>query len=294
VVGGALALSWAVRKVRARRGTLGGQVALVTGGSRGLGFLVARELAREGCRVAICARDPQELERARAALAMHAAEVLALPCDVTDAAAVERMVAEVVARLGRIDLVVNNAGTIQVAPLAALELHDFQDAMAANFWGTVHTTLAVLPHMRERRRGRIVNVTSVGGKVAVPHLLPYDCAKFAAVGFSEGLRAEAARDGVAVTTVVPGLMRTGSWRFALFKGNAASERRWFSVAARLPGLTMSARRAARRIVEAARLREAEVVLGLPAKVLRLINDLLPSITVGALTATNRLLPSAQP
>jgi short-subunit dehydrogenase len=114
------------------------------------------------------------------------------------------------------------------------------------------------------------------------------------VGFSEGLRAEAARDGVAVTTVVPGLMRTGSWRFALFKGNAASERRWFSVAARLPGLTMSARRAARRIVEAARLREAEVVLGLPAKVLRLINDLLPSITVGALTATNRLLPSAQP
>src|SRR5581483_543297 len=168
-----------------------------------------------------------------------------------------------------VDILVNNASIIQVAPVEALGPREFQHAMAVNFWGVVHPTLAGLPRMRARRRGRIVTITSIGGKVAVPHLLPYGAAKFAAVGFSEGLRAELARDGISVTTIVPGLMRTGSDRFASFQGQAGKERRWFSGLARLPGLSMDARRAARQVVAAAKRRQAERVLGLPAKLLRL-------------------------
>jgi short-subunit dehydrogenase len=278
-----------IRRAGVAKRSLRGQVALVTGGSRGLGFLIARELVREGCRVVICARDATELERARRDLSADGAQILAIPCDVTEPSQVERLVWETAGRFGPIDLLVNNAGIIQVGPVESLALADFQQTMSVNFWGTVHTTLAVLPQMRSRRSGRIVNITSIGGKVAVPRLLPYDAAKFAAVGFSEGLRAEVAKDGVSVTTIVPGLMRTGSFRFAHFKSEGDS--RWFSVAARAPGLTIGARRAARMIVEAAKRRDAEPVLGVPAKLLRLVKELFPSMTSSALAIANRVLPN---
>ena len=285
---------WLWRRIRRRRTSLARHVAIVTGGSRGLGFLIARELAREGCRVVICARDEAALVRARDELrAAGAAQVIALPCDVSDPEQVEAMVLETQRRFGQIDVLVNNAGIIQVAPVDALSLSDFQRAMDIDFWGTVNTTLAVLPAMRARRSGRIVNVTSIGGKVAVPHLLPYDCAKFAAVGFSEGLRAELARAGVSVTTIVPGLMRTGSHQFAEFRGKPAAEHAWFGLAASTPGLAISARRAARRIVRAAKRRKAEVVIGVPAKILRLCKELFTAPTLRALSVANRLMPKAK-
>jgi NAD(P)-dependent dehydrogenase (short-subunit alcohol dehydrogenase family) len=291
VAGAVAAAAWSWRRVRAARVDLRGQVALVTGGSRGLGFLIARELLREGCRVAICARSEPELARARHELAAAGGDVIAIACDVANVARVERAAADVVARWGRLDILINDAGIIEVGPLGALTLADFHQTMDVNFWGTVYASLAVLPHMRARSGGRIVNITSIGGKVAVPHLLAYDAAKFAALGFSEGLRAEVARDGVSVTTVVPGLMRTGGHRFAAFRGNLRAERFWFSLAARLPGLAMSAPRAARRIVRAAKLRDPEVVIGLPAKALRALKEAAPGLTLRALSAANLLLPT---
>jgi NAD(P)-dependent dehydrogenase (short-subunit alcohol dehydrogenase family) len=290
LAGAAFGARWAFRRVRGRRRSLTGQVALVTGGSRGLGFLIARELGREGCRLVICARSEEELRAARRTLMCEDIEVLALPCDVSDPAQVNRLVSELMSQFGRIDIVVNNAGIIQVGPFDSFALPDFQQAMAVNFWGTVHTTLAVLPHMRANRAGRIVNITSIGGKVAVPHLLPYQCAKFAAVGFSEGLHAELAREGVSVTTVVPGLMRTGSHRFALFSGDRRGESLWFSLAARLPGLAMSAERAAKQIVRAAKRRDPEPVIGLPAQLLRVAKELVPGTVLRLLGWINRLLP----
>jgi short-subunit dehydrogenase len=292
---GAVAVAGATRLFLARKRSadLTGQVAVITGGSRGLGMLIARELAEAGCHLVICARDGAELERARASLAETGAEVLAIACDLTRPADVEALIAESLTRFGQIDILVNNAGIIQVAPVEVLRESDFAQAMSTIFWGTVRTTLAVMPHMRARKRGRIVNITSIGAKVAVPHLLPYDAAKFATAGFSEGLRAELAKDGVSVTTIVPGLMRTGSHRFALFKGDRTNERRWFSLAAQLPGLAMSPHRAARRIVQAARQRRAETVLGVPAKLLRLVSALFPALTARMLSGANRLLPAAR-
>ncbi len=269
--------------------TLKGKVALVTGGSRGLGLLIARELIQAGCKVAICARDEAELHRAARSLGPES-QVLAIPCDVSDASQVEHLVQEVTERLGEIFLLVNNAGIIQVGPLSTMAQEDFEQAMAVNFFGTLSPTLAVLPTMRAKGSGRIVNITSIGGKVAVPHLLPYDCAKFAALGLSEGLRAELRKDGILVTTVVPGLMRTGSPVNALFKGRRSAEFSWFSIGDAVPLSSINARRAARRIVRAAVRGETELTLGWQAKLLRLGHALFPSLTVDALAALNRLLP----
>jgi short-subunit dehydrogenase len=285
---------WAFKRLLPRRSPLAGQAALVTGGSRGLGLLIAHELAARGCRVALLARDANELQRAVRSLRDEGFEALPLVCDVADPKQVDRALGEMVEHFGAIDVLVNDAGIIQVAPLASLVRADFEQAMAINFWGTVNVTLAALRTMRPRGQGRIANITSIGGKVAVPHLLPYACAKFAAVGFSEGLRAELAGTGLKVTTVIPGLMRTGGEAHATFKGKRAFERAWFSVAAETPGLAMSARRAARRIVRAIERGQAEIVVGVPAKVLRLTKDLLPNPTLAALVAADRVLPAAPP
>ncbi len=165
---------------------LTGKVALVTGASRGLGFLLAAELLRQGCRVAICARDEPELQRAREALERGGGEVLAVACDVSDRAAVEALVARTAEHFRGLDVLVLNAGIIQVGPVRTMRVEDFEDALGVMFWGVVLPSLAALPHLR-RSRGRIVTITSIGGKVPFPHLLPYNSAKFAAVGFSEGL-----------------------------------------------------------------------------------------------------------
>src|SRR5918912_3423887 len=129
-----------------------------------------------------------------------------------------------------------------------MTLEDFEQAMAVHFWGPLYATLAVLPQMRARRDGRIVNISSIGGKVSVPHLVPYSASKFALAGLSDGLRAELSKENVIVTTVCPGLMRTGSPRNATFKGKHRDEYAWFSISDALPLTSMSAERAARQII----------------------------------------------
>lgn len=273
-----------------RRADLDGQVALVTGASRGLGFLLARELARQGCRLVVCARDGAALARAAEELRQGGAEVEAVTCDVADREQVEGMVGQAEERFGAVDVLVNNAGVIQVGPVATMRVEDFEQALGVMLWGTVHPTLAVLPRMLERRAGRIVNITSIGGSLSAPHLLPYCTAKFAAVGFSEGLRAELAGSGVHVTTVLPGLMRTGSHLNAHFKGQQQREFTWFALASSLPLLSVDAERAAARIVDAARRGKAELILTPQAQLAARGHGVLPGLAVRTLSVVNRVLP----
>jgi len=266
---------------------------LITGGSRGLGLVLAREFAREGGRIAICARDERELEDAQTDLEKFSAEVMTVRCDVTSKQEVNDMVGAVSSRFGHIDVLVNNAGVIQVGPLEVMTTEDFELAMNAHFWAPLNTILAVLPSMRQRKAGRIVNISSIGGKVSVPHLVPYSASKFALAGLSKGLRAELAKDGITVTTIYPGLMRTGSPRNADFKGQHRLEYAWFSISDALPLLTVSAENAARQIVRACKRGRAELVISIPAKIAVLFDSLLPEAMAGMLAAVNQFfLPEA--
>jgi NAD(P)-dependent dehydrogenase (short-subunit alcohol dehydrogenase family) len=287
-------VGWMAMRAFAGAGRYGftGKTVLVTGGSRGLGLVLAKQLAAEGARVAICGRDPDALERGRAALEAIGAEVLALPADVADRHAVDTMVRQIAGRFGPIDVLVNNAGVIEVGPVETMTLADYQEAMAINFWGVVHPTLAILPSMRQRRQGRIVNIISIGGRLGVPHLVPYSASKFAALGFSQGLRAEERRHGVIVTSVVPGLMRTGSPRNATFRGRHQAEYAWFSIADSLPGLSIGAEEAARRILDGVRRGEAEVRFPLVTRLAVIAAAAAPNLTASALELTSRLLPDA--
>ena len=283
-------LAWRGLRRWQRYYDLHGKVVLVTGASRGLGLVLARELIKEGARLGICARDPDELERARADLRRRGADVMAVPGDVTDKTQLEGVVHAVRAHYGRIDVLINNARVIQVGPIEHMRLEDYEEAMRAHFWGPLYATLTVLPEMRQRREGRIVNIASIGGLVSIPHLVPYDASKFALVGLSEGLRTELARENVFVTTICPGLMRTGSPRNALFKGQHRAEYTWFSIGDALPLFTMSAERAAGQIIKACKNGDAKLVLTLPAKAGALFHALFPELTADVLTLVNKILP----
>ena len=289
-IGALLGGTWTWRRLR--RYDLRGKIALVTGGGRGLGLLIARELARQGAVVVICGRDGTTLAKAVEQLAEEGLAVEALPCDVGDAAQVETLVEAIHQRHGRIDVLVNNAGRIEVGPVEDMTRDDFARAMQTHFWGALDTMLAVIPEMRARGEGRIVNVSSIGGIVAVPHLVPYSASKFALRGLSEGMRAELAQDGVVVTTVCPGLMRTGSPRNARFKGQHREEYAWFRLGDALPVSSMSGRRAARQIVAACRDGRGHVVLSIPAKLAALLEGNFPGLVGAAMQVVHRLLPAA--
>jgi short-subunit dehydrogenase len=282
---------------RTRR--LRGKVVVVTGGSRGLGLALAEELGRRGARLVLVARDRYELDRARRTLLNKGVvadeqSVLLISADLRSQKDAEGMVQQATTHFGRIDVLINNVGIITVGPIENLTVEQFRDVMESNFFSALHCTLSVLPQMLERGDGAIANITSIGGKIAVPHLLPYTASKFATVGFSEGLGVELRSKGIRVTTVIPGMMRTGSHQNALFTGDADREYRWFSLAANLPGLSIAASRAARRIVDAIASGAAEVTITPQAFLASRFSNVAPGLTRSAMRSMHFLLPAAQP
>jgi len=289
-VGVGLAARWAVRRSRAFG--FRNRVVLITGGSRGLGLELARTFAEEGARLVICARDEAELQAAEADLKSRGANVLAIQCDVTVRAQVDEMIRSIVGHFGSIDVLVNNAGIIQVGPMEEMRVADYDEAMKTHFYAPLFTTLAALPVMRGRRRGRIVNISSIGGKIAVPHLLPYTASKFALVGFSEGLRSELMKDNIYVTTVIPGLFRSGSPRNAFFKGQNEKEFAWFAAADAMPMISISVSRLAKRIINACRYGQAELMSPLMYNLQARLHGLMPGLTSEVAAIASGVLPSA--
>lgn len=270
-----------------------GKSVVITGGSRGLGLIMARELAGEGARVTLVARDEEELDRAAADIRTRhpGANVLAVVGDVRRRYDAERAIAQALDRFGSVDVVINNAGVVQVGPVDHMKPSDYEDAMNTHFWGPLYMIFAALPYMRRQRQGRIVNISSIGGKIAVPHLVPYSASKFALVGLSDGLRAELARDGIVVTTVCPGLMRTGSPLNALFKGRRAEEYAWFAISDSLPVTSIDARRAARQVIDACRYGDAELIISVQAKLAVLARYAAPELFADVMEIVNKLLPA---
>jgi len=263
------------------------------GASGGWGLELARRFAAEGAKVVLLARERDELRNVANEFIHGGGTVTALECDVRKSDEVKKTVADVLERHGGIDVLINNAGIIQVGPMEHMKKEDFIDAMDVHFWGPLHLMQEVIPHMKNRGAGRIVNIASIGGKVAVPHLLPYVASKFALVGLSEGLRAELAKDGIYVTTVCPGLMRTGSHLNALFKGDHEKEFALFSIANAFPLFSTSSEKAARQIIEACRYGRAELFITPQARLLHLVNSVFPGLVAESLSLVNRALPGAR-
>jgi short-subunit dehydrogenase len=267
------------------------KVVLITGGSKGLGLVLAEQLIKEECSIAICARDEEELSKAREHLQKIGADIYTYICDVSDRKQVEGLIDSVIHHFGKLDIVINNAGTIMVGPMETFRAEDYKKAMDVMYWGIANTTLSVLPYMKKRRQGHIVNITSIGGKVSVPHLLPYNSSKFAAVGFSEGIAAELRKDHIYVSTIVPWLMRTGSYVNAYFQKGNKKEFKLFSFMSSAPLLTLSAETAASKIIEAIKEKQAFKVIGVQARVAIEFHHFFPNLTPRIFSLLSRFIPA---
>src|SRR6266700_7732893 len=284
---------WAIaRLIRTARYSLRDKVVVITGGSRGLGLVLARQICAAGGKVALIARDAEELGRAKADLARRGGAVLTLQCDLLDTAQIRSAVRQIIDHFGKIDILINNAGIIEVGPLAHMTREDFERAMQLHFWAPFELVSQIVPEMRMWGGGRIVNISSIGGKMAVPHLAPYSASKFALTGFSDALRAELARDNIYVTTVAPGMMRTGSHVNAKFKGRHDIEFAWFAASAGAPLLSMDADRAARKILAACRRGQPSLTLTFAARLQIVANALFPNLIGYAMQLVNRFLPES--
>ncbi len=233
------------------------KVALITGGSRGLGLIIARQICDQGGKVALIARDADELTRAKNDLESRGGEAITIQCDLLDRAQIESAVRLAIDRFGRIDILINNAGIIEVGPLEHMQREDFERSMGVHFWAPFELIMRIIPDMRRLGGGRIINIASIGGKIAVPHMAPYTASKFALVGFSDALRAELLAKIFMSPQLRPGLMRTGSEVHAKFKGDHAAEFESFAGATKMPLASISAERAAEKfwqLLRAARLR----------------------------------------
>lgn len=269
------------------------KVIVITGGSTGLGLALARGLVKEGCILALCARSEEDLEITKIEFITRGYKVFTSVCDVSQPEQVDAFIEAVLARFGQIDVLVNNAGVIMVGANESFELEEYKTAMDIMYWGIVHTTRAVLPHFKSRNSGQIVNITSIGGVVAIPQLSPYVAAKFAAVGYSMGLAAELRKDKITVTTVVPGLMRTGSFINALFQKGNRKEYKIFSAMSTAPLITISADKAVRDIIHAIKRKKTFTVLGMPAKIIRQLNHFLPGTMIRIFGFLNEFVPSKE-
>jgi NAD(P)-dependent dehydrogenase (short-subunit alcohol dehydrogenase family) len=267
-------------------------VSAVFGGSRGLGLLVARELLARGHRVVVLARDQEELDDAAEKLRdlEPGCGVVTMVCDVSDRHSVGEAVGRIEREVGALHTVLAVAGVIQAGPLEATTLDDYTHAVGTMTLGPVHVALTALPHLRRRSRGHIGIITSIGGEVSPPHLLPYATAKFGAVGFSDGLVSALQGTGVTATTVVPGLMRTGSHVMAEFVGQPEKEYSWFAPGASLPGISIDAERAAKRIVDGVLAGRARVTLTPLAWLAVRARGLAPGTTARIVGLVDSVLP----
>jgi NAD(P)-dependent dehydrogenase (short-subunit alcohol dehydrogenase family) len=277
----------------ARRYELKNRVVLITGGSRGFGLVLARQLLEKEAKVAICSRSKDQLENARKELD-HYGDVLAVACDVTDESQVRNLVDNVISRFGQLDILINNAGIMQVGPESVMTTMEYEEAMKVHFWGPLYTIRACLPHFRKREQGKIINISSIGGKVAVPHMLPYSASKFALVGLSEGMQYELRRENIQVMTVVPYLMRTGSPRNITVKGDHEKEYPWFKTAGSSPVISQDPREAAKKVIDAIEHNQTHPTLSFVERQTSLWKELTPGLFGFLMTTLNRLLPESGP
>jgi NAD(P)-dependent dehydrogenase (short-subunit alcohol dehydrogenase family) len=212
----------------ARSSRLEGQVALVTGGGRGIGRAIAQTLAAAGAAVAVLARSQEQLAETVRLIERDGGRSRSFPADITDSQAVREAIKAIEQSLGPIDVLINNAGEVKpFAPLWETDVDEWWRGMEVNLLGPLLCTRVVLPGMVARGKGRIINISSGGGTMAMPFFSSYVCSKTALIRFTECLALETRSHGIAVFSISPGTVRTAMSEYSLHSPEGQKWLPWF-------------------------------------------------------------------
>lgn len=252
---------------------------LITGASQGIGRETALLFARQGYDVVLAARQADRLEAVAQEIQRLGRTALAVPTDVKDPEQVQNLLQKALVQFTTIDVLINNAGIYISGPVEEFSLEDWHQAIDTNLWGYIHTIQALLPHFLERGSGTIVNVSSIGGKVPIPYLVPYSTSKYAVTGLTEAMRSELEPKGIQVAGIYPNLIRTNFLERAIFRGkdreDQQSRRQQVEQILKVP-LVEKPQDVAAAIWEAVAHKRSEVVVG-SAKATTAAHRLFPNV-----------------
>jgi short-subunit dehydrogenase len=254
--------------------------ALITGSSQGIGKATALLFARKGYDLVLTARRVELLESvAQEIQTLGHQAPLVVSCDVTDPSQVNALVEKALDRFEFIDVLINNAGRFAEGPVEAFSLSDWHDIIDLNLWGYIHTINALLPHFLQRKKGTIVNLSSIGGKAATPYIVPYCTSKFAVTGLTESLHAELKPKGIHVCGIYPNLVKSSLMERTVFRGNdeqdSQSRREQLGNILKFPGVEKP-EDVANAIWDAVHHHKSEVLVG-SASLSQGLNKLFPSL-----------------
>jgi len=191
---------------------------LITGASQGIGKATALLFASQGYDLVLAARQPDRLAAVGQEIQSLGRQALTVPTDVKNPEQVKTLVDKALEHYNAIDVLINNAGIYISGPVEEFSLEDWHQAVDTNLWGYIHTIQALLPHFIERGTGTIVNLSSIGGKVPVPYLVPYNTSKFAVTGLTEAMHSELKPKGIHVCGIYPNLIKSSFMERAIFQG----------------------------------------------------------------------------
>jgi short-subunit dehydrogenase len=196
---------------------------VITGASQGIGKAIALLFSQQGYNTVLASRTGDRLFALAQELKTAGHSVLAVPTDVRDPQQVQNLIDQALAEYGSVDVLVNNAGIYISGPADTFSLDDWHQAIDTNLWGYIHTIHALLPHLLEKKSGTIVNISSIGGKVPIPYLVPYSTSKFAVTGLTQSLQSELSPKGITVCGVYPNLIKSDFMERAIFRGKDAAD-----------------------------------------------------------------------
>lgn len=266
----------------------GQKLCVITGAGAGIGRATARALARQGARLVISDINKSAIEETAALITDAGGQVEAHQLDVSNRAAVFDLAGQIIADYKQVDMVLNNAGIANIAPVETLTIEDFERVMNVDFWGVVHGTQAFLPHFISRNAGHIANISSIFGWIGVPNQGAYNSAKFAVHGFTEALRQEMNGSGVKVSCIHPGGIDTNIARNSILpQGEDTAERRE-EIAQTFKSMVKSTPdQAAQTIINGVARGKARILIGRDARMVDIIRRLFP-VKYGEILGFNKV------
>jgi len=277
-------------KRKKRQFTYQGKVVLVTGGARGLGYIMARQLVEEGAKVIICARDADQLDKAYVLLRNHGEVTYPYVCDITEKENIVQLAYFIKKRFGRLDVLINNTGTITINPIEQLPLNNYKKFIESHLWGPMQLVRVLIPLLSKSREAKIVNIFSVGGKISLAKSQPYDVNEIVHAVFYDNISRVITGKNIKLTAIYPEFKDQDLPVNLKLKGHSEQELAWSKFNESRPLISLYAENVGKQILKTAQIGKKTLTLPFPRELARIVNNINTELNLTLCQLVDHLVP----